>query len=351
MKKFEGYQKGINLGGWLSQCPSYEKVHFDIFIQKADIDKIASWGFDHVRLPIDYDVLMDDDMNWKPEALTHIDDCIKWCQENGLHMVLDLHKTKGYMFDSNAVSNPNLFFEEVSLQDFFVETWKVLAERYGAYHNMMSFELLNEVTNPAYAVKWNEIARRTTIEIRKIAPDSYILIGGARNNSAISVPELDAPYDDKIVYNFHCYDPLIFTHQKACWVDGMPSDFEMHYPATLEELKEKGRQINLDFLTDVLYDKGISGTSPEMFEAIFKEAIETAEKYDVPLYCGEYGVIDEAPLGDTLRWLQDIHTVFEKHGISRALWSYKQMNFGLSGEHYDNIRAAFISMETGKTLE
>ena len=32
MKRFEGFEHGVNLGGWLSQCVSYEKEHFDTFI-------------------------------------------------------------------------------------------------------------------------------------------------------------------------------------------------------------------------------------------------------------------------------------------------------------------------------
>ena len=52
MKQFYGYKNGVNLGGWLSQC-GYEKEHIAGFITEADIDRIASWGCDHVRLPFD----------------------------------------------------------------------------------------------------------------------------------------------------------------------------------------------------------------------------------------------------------------------------------------------------------
>ena len=37
MRVFEGFQKGVNLGGWISQCVSHEKEHFDTFITKSDI--------------------------------------------------------------------------------------------------------------------------------------------------------------------------------------------------------------------------------------------------------------------------------------------------------------------------
>ena len=48
MRVFEGYQRGVNLGGWLSQCVSMDEAHFDTFITEADIARIAGWGLDHV---------------------------------------------------------------------------------------------------------------------------------------------------------------------------------------------------------------------------------------------------------------------------------------------------------------
>ena len=56
MLKELGYYRGVNLGGWLSQC-DYSDEKLDNFIKEQDFDKIASWGLDHVRIPIDYNVL------------------------------------------------------------------------------------------------------------------------------------------------------------------------------------------------------------------------------------------------------------------------------------------------------
>ena len=60
---FEGFQNGINLGGWISQFDKYDKAHFDSFITEKDIAYIASLGYDHVRVPVDYNVLEDEDGN------------------------------------------------------------------------------------------------------------------------------------------------------------------------------------------------------------------------------------------------------------------------------------------------
>ena len=70
MRRLEGYQKGVNLGGWLSQG-SLTKEHLDTFITEKDIAYIASLGYDHVRVPVDYNVLEDEDgmKMWKQRTV------------------------------------------------------------------------------------------------------------------------------------------------------------------------------------------------------------------------------------------------------------------------------------------
>ena len=76
MRKFEGFQRGINLGGWISQCVSRDNEHFETFITKKDIERIAGWGLDHVRLPIDYDIVMNEDDTFIEDGFALIDRCI-----------------------------------------------------------------------------------------------------------------------------------------------------------------------------------------------------------------------------------------------------------------------------------
>ena len=340
MRQFEGFQKGINLGGWLSQC-EHEKEHYDTFIKEADIAKIAKWGLDHIRVPVDYELIQKEDGTYIEDGFLYIDTCIKWCQKYHLNMVLDLHKTKGYSFDSQE--NENGFFENLSLQARFVDLWKEFSRRYGKQDDMLAFELLNEVVDPNVADQWNKIIRLTIEEIRKISKNIHIIVGGVCNNSVTKVTLLDAPYDKNVIYNFHCYDPLIFTHQTANWVLNMPSDFHISYPNSLQVYKETGEMIDHAF-SECLYVDGVVTLGQSFFEAIFKEAIKKAEDNDAMLYCGEYGVINQAPVDSTLNWYQDIHAVFEKYGIGRAVWSYKEMDFGITEEHYETIKNDMIAL-------
>ena len=82
--------------------------------------------------------------------------------------------------------------------------------------------------------------------------------------------------------------------------------------------------------------------SAAYFTAFFAEAVQAAEKRGVPLYCGEYGVIDNASPEDTLAWYRLIHQAFTHYGIGRAAWSYRQMDFGLADGRMDPVRPELI---------
>ncbi len=303
MREWKGYQKGINLGGWLSQC-IHTKEHYDSFINKDDIIKIASWGADHVRLPIDYNLVEDTAGCEQKEGYRYIDNALEWCKEAGLNLVLDLHKTAGFSFDKGECENG--FFENPVLQERFYCLWERLAQRYASYGDRIAFELLNEVTEQHYGGIWNHIILHCVKRIRAYAPDTVIIVGGYWNNSPEALPDLAAPYDDKVVLSFHCYDPLDFTHQGAHWVEGMDTAFRMRFPE--------------------------SEVTPSYFAGRFAKALDTAKKYDAVLYCGEYGVIDNAEPEDRLKWYKVINSAFLQFGISRCTWNYKQKDFGLSDD-------------------
>ena len=327
MKVFKGFQKGVNLGGWISQFDKYDEAHFASYITKEDIAQIAKQGYDHVRVPVDYNVLQDDEGNWKETGFGHLSDCRKWCEEYGLNMLIDLHECYGYSFDplKKDMDRKKFFYDE-ELQARFLDLWEEIAERFAAYPEQVAFEPLNEVVLSEVADAWNKVLEKYIKLVRSIAPESYIVVGGVCYNNVLSVPLLEVPVDEKIVYNFHCYEPMIFTHQGAYWVEGMPSDFRIGYPKTLKEYRDAGESLTAD-LAGAVYKEGIREIGEGFFEDIFAPALEKAEKDQVALYCGEYGVIDLADVEDKKRWLADIRAVFGKHGIGCALWNYKGKDF------------------------
>ena len=307
-----GFYRGVNLGGWFSQC-DYSKERLDHFITEKDIDVIAGWGMDHVRIPMDYNVLEEADGSLSAEGFDRISRAVGWCTQRGMKVVLDQHKTAGYSFDADE--NEGGFFHKEEYQERFYRLWEGLAQRFND-PDRIAFELLNEVTDASVIGEWNRIAAECIRRIRKIAPRSLILVGSYWNNSPDAVKDLDLPADDRVVYNFHCYDPLNFTHQGAVWVPELNNDIRLPFDE--------------------------AGITPELFEKQFESAIRTAEERGAALYCGEYGVIEQVTPEDAVKWYRTIHEVFEKHGIARSAWTYRQMNFGLSDARLDGVREELI---------
>ena len=336
MKQFEGYRRGINLGGWFSQCDNSIDT-YNNFIKKEDFKRISRWGLDHVRIPVDYNLFQNRDCSFKESGFDRIDNCIKWCKEYGLNMILDLHKTIGFSFDDNEAEDG--FFEKEEYQENFYNVWQQFAKRFGNYDNV-AFGLLNEITRYDYKDIWNQVSTETIKIIRQYAPGVKILIGGYYNNDISAIKDLLEPYDENIVYEFHCYSPLIFTHQGAYWINGMDTDFTMNLDESIENYqKYSSEYIKNGYIAD--FD-GINVIDEQYFEKFFKEAINIAEERNVPLYCGEYGVIDRADPFESLKWLKLINSVFEKYQIGRALWNYKEKDFGLVDAHYDEVRDEYL---------
>ncbi|MDE6834606.1 MAG: glycoside hydrolase family 5 protein [Ruminococcus sp.] len=337
MRKFEGFMHGVNLGGWLSQADDTSESHYRNFITESDIEYISSLGLDHVRIPVDYPVIEEEDGTIKPDGYNYLDNCLEWCRKYNLHMIIDLHKAFGYSFDPLDKTDKTLFFRDEKIQERFYLLWKTIAIRYGKYHDTVAFELLNEIVEPSVAEAWNSIALKTISEIRTVAPDSWVIFGGTMYNSVLSVPALAETQDDKVVYTFHSYEPLIFTHQGAYWVDNMPSDFRIGYPADIEEYRKESKRLSPQ-LAGAIYSENLTEISPDFFETLFRPALETAESRNIPLYCGEYGVIDLADDTSKINWTSDICSVFDKYGIGRAYWNYKEKDYGIINISDENIR-------------
>ena len=335
MKRFEGYMHGVNLGGWLSQC-DHTVERYEGFIKEKDIEIIKSWGMDHIRVPVDYELVEDKEGNYKEDGFGYIQRAIDWAGKYGLNMVLDLHKTFGYSFDDGH--NESGFFENEAYQERFYRLWEEFAKRFGKFEDRLCFELLNEVTKKEYCDRWNRILTKCIEKIRAIAPTVKILVGGYYNNSIMALKDLCKPYDENVVYNFHCYEPLIFTHQGAHWIPTMDMAFRMPFEVTYGEYNKNALE-QLEYGIEGLDKLGADNViGSEYFELYMKEAIRVADERDVMLYCGEYGVIELADPKDALKWYKLICGCFDKYGIGRAAWSYKEMDFALNTEEMSGVR-------------
>lgn len=337
-------KSGVNLGGYLSQC-IHTIGHYESFIGESDIKKIAGWGCDHIRIPIDYEVLEDEDGNRKKAGYGYVIKLLDWCDKYNLGAILDLHKAYGYDFNDAGDEQKNNLFSDDTLQRRFIRLWKNIAGTFSSYENV-AFELLNEVVEKDNAAAWNSLINKTVTAIREVAADTPIIYGGIQWNSAKTLKLLDIPHDDNIIFTFHFYEPLLFTHQKAPWVANMDQEKDIYYPEAMSYYQIQSKVLGEQGEPVIEAKSEIMGK--EFISEMIQDAVRAAGKAGVGLYCGEFGVIDRAPVEDTLRWFKDVFKVFKENGIGGAIWNYKEKDFGLMSEHYAPIRDDIISQWTGE---
>jgi endoglucanase len=343
------YQHGINLGGWLSQFREYNHYHFSNALAEEDIKKLASYGMDHVRLPIDYIILESDEtpFEYKEQGFKYIDNCVNWCKKYGLNVVLDIHHAPGYSF---GTLDSNTLFTDRKMQLRFLKLWEAIAKHYINEKENIIFELLNEVVEPD-STRWNKLAKKLVTAIRTIDKDRYIIIGGNHYNSINELKNIDILDDEKIIYTFHFYEPFIFTHQKASWMDITKAmTEEQRYPAEVIDLIPLIKNGPKEITESPQAKQFLSMTTPyldkELIRKLLKPALDFMNQTGKPLYCGEYGAIDHAPLKSRINWHKDFSALMNEYNIARACWTYKHMNFPIFDANGEPISEELINAIT-----
>ncbi len=279
---------------------------------KEDIAFIDSVGFDHIRLPVDEEQLWDEMGKRHEDAFTLLTNCLTWCRDAGLRVVLDLHILRSHHFNEKE----KRLWTDPKEQDKFIQLWRDLSEVVRQWPNdMLAYEFMNEPVADD-AEEWNRLLSRVRDSIRSWEPDRVLVIGSNRWQSADTFDQLKIPADDKnIILSFHFYEPFHLTHYQASWTDLKDFQGEVHYPGQIVangKTPEEQRVYNRDTL-----------------EHMMRKPLRLAESLGLPLYCGEFGVINKAPEGDKLAWYNDMVAIFEKRGIAYANWNYKAGSFGI----------------------
>lgn len=68
---------------------------FERYITEADVERIASFGMDHIRLGFDQIVVEESPSRYRESVFGLIETFVKACEKRGLNVVLNLHKAIG----------------------------------------------------------------------------------------------------------------------------------------------------------------------------------------------------------------------------------------------------------------
>jgi len=246
----------------------------DNFVTEADINAIANWGFNSVRVALHYNLLtlpiedepIEGENTWIEEGFERIDELMSWCSANNIYLILDLHAAPGGQGSDAAISDydpdkPSLWESELN-RDKTVALWGQLADRYKDEPWMGGYGLLNEVNWwPLDGSVLRAFYIETTQAIRAVDQNHIIFIGG--NSWSNDFSGLTPPWDSNLVYEFHKYWSYNDT-ESIQWV------------------------------------------------------LDMQNQHNIPLWCGETGENSNV-------WYKDAMSLYETNNIGWSCWPYKRI--------------------------
>lgn len=310
-------KRGLNVSHWLSQTEIRGEER-SAYVLAEDFANIAAMGFDHVRIPIDEEHMWDEEGKQNEDAFQLLHQAINWSFENDLRVIVDLHVLRSHHFNSENIR----LWTDPKAQEQFWGFWEELSAELIKYPvDKLAYELMNEAVaeNPE---DWNKLIAKGIETVRTNEPDRVIVVGSNKWQQVGTFKDLKVPQDDpNLILSFHFYSPMVFTHYKAPWsrdlneydgeviYPGFPVDTALYsaYPARVVQKLEES---NADW-------------GRALMESEFKKAKEVADRYNLPLYCGEFGCYPSTPLDLRATYYKDIISVFNKLDISWTHWNYK----------------------------
>jgi aryl-phospho-beta-D-glucosidase BglC (GH1 family) len=306
--------RGIGLGGWMLQEPymlqvsatnqkdfrqkleklagvenvdTFYNVWHKNYMQKSDVDSLAAWGFNSIRLPMHYNLFtlpvenepVAGENTWIAKGFQMTDSLLAWCKANKIYLILDMHATPGGQGKDAAISDYDAklssLWESPANKAKLIALWKKLAERYKDSEWIGGYDLINE-PNWDFENSGNQngcncntnapllqIYKDLITEIRKVDTSHIVIVEGNCWGNRYNGMNTLATYDKNIVFSFHKY----WSYNDAGSINGI---------------------------------------------------VGMRNSLNVPIWCGESGE-------NSNPWFTSAIQLFEKNNIGWAWWTYKKL--------------------------
>jgi endoglucanase len=247
--------RGMGLGGWMLQegymfklgntgqqyrikariadvaGTEYANQFYDRWLsnhtRKIDIDSMAAWGFNSIRLPMHYALYtlpVDQEPvagqnTWIEKGFALTDSLLKWCKANHMYLILDLHAAPGGQGNDLAISDrdaskPSLW-ESPANQQKTIALWKKLAQRYANEPYIGGYDIINEPnwgfedakdtkgTAETKNAPLRQLMVNITKAIREVDKNHIVIIEG--NGFGNNYRGIFPLWDNNMVLSFHKY--------------------------------------------------------------------------------------------------------------------------------------------------
>jgi hypothetical protein len=261
------------------------------------------WGVNFVRMLLTYDreywqIVNDGTVDMKKRCilresnLIEMDKKCSWLEKRGIYFIIEV-PWKWYGI-SQELEEPDLLAGQCA------RMYGTLAQRYKNMNYLMGFCMFSEIyIAPWHYESYKKICTAIVDAVHAVDPGYIVSVTGTRVSSPDSLfyeTRIERP---NVIYDFHYYDIKSFVAYRPYFGD-------MRYPGRVPH----------GFSSQSYYlDK-------KLHETFIAPAISFSNRYQVPVWCGEFGAFNNAPDGSSDRWMRDVCRIFERNGIPWIIWTW-----------------------------
>ena len=188
----------------------------DRFVEN-DFKWIRDFGFNFVRLPMDYRMWIID-RDWRrinEKVLEEIDEAVQFGERYGIHVKMNFHRAPGYTV-ARPAEEKSVWTVPEALEVCILH-WTTFAKRYkGIPNSRVSFNLFNEPASVSEVFPQCVAAHKAIIKaIHEVDPDRLIICDGYDWGTR---PFFEL-VEDKVAQATRGYAPHEISHYKASWVN------------------------------------------------------------------------------------------------------------------------------------
>ncbi len=198
--------------------------------EEVDYRRAADMGFNCVRFYLNYRIFEEDSApyQYKQSGFDWIDRNLVWAKNHGIKLILNMHVPQGGF---QSQSNGDALWNDRANQKRLTALWKEIARRYANEPDIIAFDLVNEPVVTKSLDQWRNLAAEIVWTIRQVDPKHIIIVERMNANEGNATnpwePNQNGEMnfflinDRNVVYEFHTYNPMSFTHQGASWIESL----------------------------------------------------------------------------------------------------------------------------------
>ena len=316
--------KGFNLEHWRRTAPT------DGFYTQKTLQQYRRLGLTYTRLPVVLSKSLDDSRSsvTKTDFLRSLDNVLEPSFLSTLDEIIEMHVQAELGIILAPFGHPPELYTDPELTARFADFWKALATHLSSTNPEKVFlQVMNE---PAAETPqaWDPVQLELIQAIRSGAPNHTIIasanlrVAPKEWSQVRALPLGQVVADQDLVYDFHFYEPITFTHQGATWgADTWQFMKDVPYPATPAAVAPILAGIQNPKAKAEVEDYGAENWNQEKVARSLSTVTSWARNQGVRIICSEFGVYPQsAPRASRLRYLKDVREVLEFYGIGWGHW-------------------------------